>query len=241
MAHLRSAIKAYANNPAVKTYAPVVKTPTPAKGVTRPLVTPGIPPAAGPAAPPAAAPLPWDANYENTVGGINRNRETALSGLTYEEAQAKQRYGFDDASDPFNRLNMLKEAFANSQRGNTNSYASRGQLYAGSLGDAQVNAQHTNDINTSNLRREYDDVLNGIAQRRTQTQNDATDATAGANWDRIQAGLAARTDPSTLPPAATPTPGQPPPAMLASLEKAWRANKNHTVSWEDHARKMGWM
>ncbi len=64
----------------------------------------------------------------------------------YERGQLGSVYGlrgdaqggvFDDPSNPYSRAAALQESYDNAKRGNTNNYAARGQLYAGSLQNAQ--------------------------------------------------------------------------------------------------------
>lgn len=175
----------------------------PAKGLTPKAPPKGLAHGAAPMVPsPSAAPMPWDANYDQTIGGINRNQTSDLAGLANEEAGIKQAYGFDDLSSPFSKLKLLEETFANSKRGDTNSMAAAGQLYSGALGDQKADTQHAQDVNYDTLRRGYDADLAGIAQRRVGINNTAADATTAADWDRTQTALANRPDPASIPVAA---------------------------------------
>lgn len=210
---IKTAVQAYAVNPAIKGVsrpAPVAPVkgvvrpavPAPGKGVVRPIGTQAS----------APAPLPWDANYEDVVGGINRDRDTGVAGIDQQVAAAKQAYGFDDLSDPFSKIALLKETFANSQRGNTNSLAEQGQLYSGALRNAQDATQHNYDVNYDDTRRNYDSLLADLQSRRTGILNKATDDTAAAGFARTQTALANRPDPATLPAPAKkpPAPKKPP-------------------------------
>lgn len=217
---IRSAVKAYAVNPAIKG---LPKPVAPVKGLPRVPVPAGPPKGLTPvqqAAAPSASPMPWDANYENVVGGINRDRDTSVASIDQQTAAAKQAYGFDDLSDPFSKIALLKETFANSQRGNTNSLAAQGQLYSGALQNAQDATQHGYDVNYDATRRDYDAVLADLQTRRTGALNKATDDTAAADWARTQTALANRPDPATLPAPAKPAPAKPNPAAAAAAARA---------------------
>lgn len=215
---IRPAVKAYAVNPAIKG---LPRTVAPVKGLPRPPVVAGPPKGLTPAmmTPPPTS-QPWDANYESTVGGINRDRDSSIASIDQQTTAAKQAYGFDDLSDPFSKIALLKETFANSQRGNTNSLAAQGQLYSGALQNAQDATQHGYDVNYDATRRDYDAVLADLQTRRTGALNKATDDTAAADWARTQTALANRPDPATLPAPAKPAPAKPNPAAAAAAARA---------------------
>lgn len=227
---IHQTVKAYALNPAIKHSAPVVKgvvrpaAPPVVKGVTRPPIAPAAPTS-------APGGMPWDAHYEDAVGGINANRDTALAGIAHDEMGVKQQYGFDDLSDPFSKIQLLKRTFADSQRGNTNSMAAAGHLYSGALDNAQAETQHGYDASYDATRREYDSLLEGLQTRRTGVQHDATDQTAAADWDRVQSGLANRPDPASLP-AAKPVSVVGKPAYTSKPGKDSKGNPGvwHTYS-----------
>lgn len=208
MARLSNVGSAFARNPAIKKAGAIGASPSPAgpvkglpaqgpaKGVVRPPA--GAAPLAG--APSASPPpMPWDANYDSTIGGINRNQTSDLAGLANEETGVKQAYGFDDLSNPFSKLALLKERFANSQRGDTNSMAAAGQLYSGAMENQKADTQHGQDIDYDALRRAYETDLGDIATRRTGVTNTAADATTAAGWERTQTALANRPDPASVP------------------------------------------
>lgn len=173
-----------------------------------------------------ASPLPWDARYEQTVGGINRDRGNALAGLTAEEQRAKQEFGFDDPSNPFNRLKMLEQSFQNSQRGNTNSFANQGQLYSSALQDTQDATQKGYSQDRDTLRRSYDDILSGIQSRRIGVNSGADDAIGDAGWDRTQTALDNRPDPAT-----TPAPAAPAAAAKPYKEQPGKDSKGNPGVW----------
>jgi hypothetical protein len=227
LSKIKTAINAYALNPAVKAAATAGRAAAPAgpvKGVARPLVTPpvkgrvvpgvtgGTPGAPGGA---PANPMPWDAAYEGASDAAIANRDASYASIDNAVTAAKQSYGFDDLSDPFSKIALLKESFANAQRGSTNSMAAAGQLYSGALGNAQNANQHNYDVNYDATRRSYDQTLGDLAARRTQAKNTADDTIAGANLTRVQTALANRPDPATLPAPAKPKAPAPKPKAPA--------------------------
>lgn len=88
----------------------------------------------------------------------------------YQTHRGAQQYGYDQNGNlitggadlnPYAQAAILKRNYENSQRGTTNSYAAQGQLYAGSL----INAQNTNDFNygasSDQLKRTAADFYRG--------------------------------------------------------------------------------
>lgn len=169
---------------------------------------PTAPAAPAPApTPPAASPMPWDAAYEGSVDSINKGRDQGYAAIDEQVRAAKQAYGFDDTTDPFSKIAMFKEAFANQKRGINTTSASRGQLFSGGQQTDQANAQHQNDIGYDALRRDYDSTLNDLAARRSQVGQEADDSTAAAGFTRVQTALQSRPDPTTAPATGTTMPG----------------------------------
>lgn len=221
MSKLKTAINAYALNPAVvkaaTTAGRALAPAPPLKGVPRPVtgppvkghpipgVTSGSPGAPGgaPGTPGMTGaitnPMPWDATYEGSVDAATRTRDSTIAGIDNAVTATKQSYGFDDLSDPFSKIALLKEKFANSKLGTLNSMAAQGQLYAGAENNAQNAVQHNYDINYDATRRSYDQTLGDLARRRTDAGNTATDAVAAAGATRLTTALANRPDPATLP------------------------------------------
>ncbi len=117
------------------------------------------PPAAARIPAPPAAPAgalapsvtpPPDPAYDQTVAGLTRQRDTRLAALEAQRAQTFLTYGYKqdpvtgaisfDASNPYSQAAMYARQYDQARTGNTNSYAARGQLYAGSLQNAQNDA-----------------------------------------------------------------------------------------------------
>ena len=100
----------------------------------------------GPQAVTAPSVVPPDANYEAAIASSQQSHDITAGDLTRQRAQGLLDYGYTqdatgaltfDATNPFSQAAMLKRNYDQAQRGNTNSYAARGQLYSGALQNAQ--------------------------------------------------------------------------------------------------------
>lgn len=97
-----------------------------------------------------------------------------------------------DISNPFSKAAALKTAYQQGTTGNTTSYAARGQLYAGSLQNAQ-NAQLSNyNQGNNDLINEASTGISGLIGQWLQAQQNATSATTSAANDAFQRWLAAQ-------------------------------------------------
>jgi hypothetical protein len=108
--------------------------------------------------------LPPDAGYEASVAALQQNRDQTQAQLANQKQQGLLNYGYDyvngtltyDPKNPYSQAAMLKRQFDQAQAGNTTSYAARGQLYAGSLQNAQNNTAfqsgQANDALMKNLQ-----------------------------------------------------------------------------------------
>jgi hypothetical protein len=160
-------------------------------------------PAAPAGVPVAPASLPVDPAYDAAVGSSNQSLATTLAALTAQRQQIGQTYGLrqeptgnviDDPTNPFSRAAALQLAYRQSQRGNTTSMAARGQLYSGSLQNAQNESTRQNQSGRDALIREFQ-ARNADIDTRTQQAKDAfAAAQAQAEADRAARALAARPD-----------------------------------------------
>lgn len=188
-------------------------------------------PPAAPEGEPAAPSQPdfsptFNARYETTIGGINRNLGSTEADLNYNEQRVRQQFGFDDPSNPFAVARMLKRQYDQRREGTTNSYAAQGQLYAGSLQNAQDENRFGYERETDEARRQYDDLINDIIRRRTQARQEAEEARAMAEADRLEAQIANRPeDPGPPEPEAPQSRGYLPPGYsgwdLAKKRRYW--------------------
>ncbi len=117
-----------------------------------------------------------DSRYSDTLNNLGRNRDNALGLIGANENATSLQYGYKtkrnpvtgaleidssggdggvDPSNPYSQANLLTKSFQEHQRGNTNSYASRGQLYAGSLQNAQNRATDKYNESDNQLRGSF--------------------------------------------------------------------------------------
>jgi hypothetical protein len=150
-------------------------------------------PASGAPAPPqgftvAPANLPPDAAYQQTIGGLGQALTNTLAGLTQQRGAYLSGAGFTedptthaiafDPNNPYSQAALLRQNYQQAGRGNTTSYAASGQLYAGSLQNAQ-NASTDQYNRGDNAIR--DAVINFLANNTTaqKAAGDAYDYNAG--------------------------------------------------------------
>lgn len=146
--------------------------------------------------------MPWDTRYETRVSDIHRTRDDALAGIQAEENRAKQEFGFDDPSNPFNRLKMMERMYQQSRAGTTNAMAA--QHYSGAYRATQDDLSFRESGDRDSLRRQYDDILAGLQARRLGITTGAEEDVSEADYDRILDALSNRPDPDTLPAPAAP-------------------------------------
>lgn len=174
--------------------------------------------------PPAAAPqtaapmgLPVDPAYDAATGAASYNYQTAALGAQYQRGQLGQSYGigirpdgsvFDDVSNPYSRAAEQQKAYDRARRGTTTSLAAQGQLYAGSMQNAQNENANVANRNRDALIRDFMGAQQGITQAEQGAQGQYLNAAAQAESERIARALANRPLPAqvTAPPAPKPKP-----------------------------------
>jgi hypothetical protein len=91
--------------------------------------------------------LPPDPAYQMTMGGLTQTRDRHDRGLQQQRGAGLQEYGYTedpnthavafDPNNPYSQAALLRKHYQQAKTGNTTSYAAKGQLYAGSLQNAQ--------------------------------------------------------------------------------------------------------
>lgn len=161
---------------------PVTAAPTPAPP---PQITPGV--------------QPPDAIYEMEHELAGNQYAQSLQRAQYQRGQLGTEYGigqdpsgnvFYDNSNPYARSAMMQQVYDRSRASNTNSYAARGQLYAGSLQDAQNEAARQFGQNRDQLLRSFLAAQAGIKDQELAAGNALQDRIAGAASDSITRALA---------------------------------------------------
>jgi hypothetical protein len=131
-----------------KTAGPSKGTPHPAAtfNTGRPANATGPPKGTAARAPLAAAPQPFDPNYEAQKLTAGRNVALGNNEATWQTQNAGYNLGYNpdgtsNAANPYSQAQLLTDSYKRSRLGTQNDMAGQGQLYSGSL----LNAQATND------------------------------------------------------------------------------------------------
>jgi hypothetical protein len=190
------------------------------------------------AAAPHASVLPPDASYEQQVALLGQQHDIDLSNLTQAKQQALSQYGYTqdsagalafDATNPFSQAAMLKRNYDQAQRGNTNSYAARGQLYSGALQNAQNQTAFQNQAGNDALQKSLLGFLANNTQGVAQSGVNYQTGLAGAEGTRVQN---AATNPLYEAAAAPAAPAVSPAAQAAVGDPVvssipWKDSANH--------------
>lgn len=162
-----------------------------------------------PATPPRPAPDPV---LQQRQVSLNTAYQDALGRINYDEGRIKQEYGFDDLSNPFSRARLLQRSYQERQAGTKNSMAARGMLYSGARLNQERLDTRAYDQAYDGLRRNYDDQLQSILDRRLSARRARDDGNIDALGESRDRQLEQRPDPTTLPPETAPAPPRPAPA-----------------------------
>jgi hypothetical protein len=138
--------------------------------------------------------LPWDAQYNLSAGGAEKAYGDKLAYLGSQRTVAKQNYGIDPgfndyATNPYSRAALLRKSYDTAARGSNTSYAARGQLYAGSLANAQGANRSNYDLGYDSLNKEYVSSLGELDQQEAEAKEAKENAILEAGWRRLE-GLA---------------------------------------------------
>lgn len=166
-------------------------TRAPTMGVQAPAPNPIV------AAPPVQ---PLDPIAEARKAANQRTYGDVSANINNDEGRIKQQYGFDDTSDPFSRLAVLRQSYQNRQRGTENSMAARGQLYSGANLNQQAIDTRAYDESYHGLRGGYGDALSAVARKRQAARSALDQGTIDAEADALNRAIDTRADPSELPP-----------------------------------------
>jgi hypothetical protein len=143
---------------------------------------------------------PWSATYQTDLSEAERELQFAQQNAAYDRTRTEREYGFNDTSDPFSRANQLQHDYENAQRGTRNNYAASGQLYAGSLNNANDIDRRGFDVAQHGLRQEYEDRLREITLGETTAARGYESAVAYASAGNIDAAMATPVEPSEAAP-----------------------------------------
>lgn len=138
--------------------------------------------------------MPWNAAYETSLGNDTLAYNNAMAGINQQGAALNQEYGFGDTSNPFNRANLLQQAYQRNRANTANTYAARGQLYAGSTQNAQSFDTQTFNQGLDALQRDYASKQQALTQAGLTAQTDRTTADNAAYVQALQDALNTRPD-----------------------------------------------
>jgi hypothetical protein len=145
-------------------------------------------------------PLPWSAQYESAISQTNNDLNFSNLSLDQQEGMTKQAYGFDDNSNPYSRAAQLQKQYQQNRNQTLNSYASQGQLYAGSMNNAR-NIDRSNFEQTWDTeKRDYQAKLQDIQNSRLEAARKADEARIAAEAQRLEDAIQEPPDPSESPP-----------------------------------------
>jgi hypothetical protein len=175
---------------------------------------------------------PVDPGYDAATGAASYNLQAALQAAQYQRGQLGQTYGlgirpdgsvFDDVSNPYSRAAEQQKAYDRAKRGSTNSMAARGQLYAGSLQNAQNENANVAGRNRDALIRDFMGAQQAITQSEQGAQGQYLNAAAQAESERIARALANRPAAETVAPTAA--------ASAAFKSVPGKDSKGNTGTW----------
>lgn len=145
--------------------------PTPA---TAPPAAGTAPPAAGSAAgaggPGGVPPMPFNAEVETQLSGLQRGQEAALAAIAAKEASTQQ--AFYDPNDPRARQNALRRAFRERRDSQQITMAGAGQLYSGANQTQQARTDIDQGMGEADLKQEYDAIMGSLAGDRRRIVDD---------------------------------------------------------------------
>lgn len=142
--------------------------------------------------------------YQNTVTDLGVTRDNAIGDYNYDINTGGNNYGFKpgydaagnpsgnyavDPSDPFSKMSLLQRSYENTTRGTTNNYASSGQLYSGSLRNAQTNNSFNFEQGKDSLMKDFTDLLIGAVRGKRNAGSDYNSGVASAAGTRLNQQL----------------------------------------------------
>ena len=147
----------------------------------------------------AGSPQPRPLDWQEQLATSQANRNVALSdaNATYQTGQINRDFGYlgngqIDPNNPYSRAALLEQTYKNSLRGNTNSYASQGQLYAGSLQNAQNETHRQHSIGVNSLQNAYQDALHGVTLGQLNSYANAGSSVSDAQFQALLQALGAK-------------------------------------------------
>lgn len=160
-------------------------------GTGAPAGTPAVGALPGPEKPKAGPPI--DPIYDAQVGAAQKTRSDKIAGLGQQRIAGLSDFGYTetggvlafDPNNPFSQAALLKRNYDNARRGNVTSLAARGQLYAGSLQNAQANTNFGQGADNNGLQKRLLAFLAGNTSGVQTAGNDYDTSVAGYAGERV--------------------------------------------------------
>lgn len=179
----------------------------------------------------APTPIPYDSGYDTTVATTTDDLNQQTADIAARKAALAQQYGIGDDSNPYSLARQLENTYKQNTTGTNNSYAASGQLYSGSLQNAQ-NSNRTNySQSQDSLLRQFQGEQGALDAELLGDQRTARDTIQGAATKRLETALNTPVDPST-----TPAPPQAAQDLLKRLRQ--RENQAQKAGKDNKADKI---
>lgn len=151
-------------------------------------------PGAPPAGPAQIGPPPPDYAQIAYETEQRRGVQYADAQATYDRGRINRDYGFTssgavDPNNPYSRAALMERSFKEGQRGDTNSYASQGQLYSGALQNQRNSRAFGYLSDRNSLRNEYSDALNQTGLNQLGAYTSAGSAVSQSQIDALLRAL----------------------------------------------------
>lgn len=145
-------------------------------------------------------PIPYSGAYDTTVATATDDLNQDTADIAGRRLALKQQYGIGDDSNPYSLARQLETQYKQNTTGTNNSYAASGQLYAGSL----TNAQNANRSNfgqaQDSLLRQYQAADAGLTAEQLAAERRQRDTVADAEATRLEDALNTPVDPAEAAP-----------------------------------------
>jgi hypothetical protein len=153
---------------------------------------------------------PFDAALTQANDAADLGYGNSLAVIDQAPGALRRQYGYTDTGDidpnnPFGKAQLLKRSYDQAQKGNTNSYAARGQLYSGALQRRKNEDQFNYQANDALMRGQYGSDMANVAGQRAAATNAWTSARSNNFWNWAQGQTDKRNAQAAAPaaPAAT--------------------------------------
>jgi hypothetical protein len=154
---------------------------------------------------------PFDAALTQANDAADLGYGNSLAVIDQAPGALRRQYGYTDTGDidpnnPFGKAQLLQRSYDQAQKGNTNSYAARGQLYSGALQRRKNEDQFNYQANDALMRGQYGSDMANVAGQRAAATNAWTSARSNNFWNWAQGQTDKRNAQAAAPaaPAASP-------------------------------------